>query len=48
MNRPIQTFSPYNEPAPIARMRVVTPLLVVLVALAAWAAWIYLPILMPH
>jgi hypothetical protein len=48
MNRPIRTFSVYNEPAPIARMRVVTPLLVVLVALAAWAAWIYMPVLVAH
>ncbi|HEY7905036.1 MAG TPA: hypothetical protein VIH36_16420 [Casimicrobiaceae bacterium] len=48
MNRPIRTYAVYSQPQPIARTRVVTPLLVVFAALVAWAAWIYLPILLPH
>jgi hypothetical protein len=48
MNRPIRTYAVYSQPQPLARMRIVTPLLVVLAALAAWAAWIYVPIILPH
>jgi hypothetical protein len=48
MNRPIRTYAVYSQPQPLARMRIVTPLLVVLAALAAWAAWMYLPMFLHH